>query len=218
MESSILEPDLGPGHEVPYGAGDEDLAGPGRGHDPSTHVHCYSTNLMTAHLDFPHVDADSHLDAHGREPVDDRACTLDGRRGLSKCHEESITRGVHLPASEALQLLADEGVVRRDELAPSPVTELDGPLSRRHDVGKQDGREEPARIPGPPAPHQPTPHLQAPAFPRCPTSTAPIFTHARRDVYLGTSGLFSQLHGAPHRPSSRNQSRQQEACKHERPA
>jgi len=102
LESPILEPHLGPGHEVAHGARDEDLARARHGHDPSTHVHCDSADITTGHLYFPHVDAGPHLDVHACDAVNDRARALDGARGLAECGEESVARSVPLPASEAL--------------------------------------------------------------------------------------------------------------------
>src|SRR5207248_7194488 len=60
-----------------------------------------------------------------------------GERG-----EESVARRVQVTPVEGLQLPADDGMVSRQELPPSPVGELLSELSRADDVGEQQRREE----------------------------------------------------------------------------
>jgi hypothetical protein len=56
--------------------------------------------------------------------------------------EEAVAGRVHLTATEAYELTADELVVTLEELAPGTVSQLGGVLARSDDVGEEDGRED----------------------------------------------------------------------------
>jgi hypothetical protein len=51
--------------------------------------------------------------------------------------EEAVARCVHLAATKAGQLRADDGVVRVEQGMPVPVADLRSPARRVHDVGEK---------------------------------------------------------------------------------
>jgi hypothetical protein len=63
-------------------------------------------------------------------------------RAVEHC-EEAVARGVHLAASKAIELYADDGVMRVKQRAPVTVADLGGPARRVDNVGEQHGGENP---------------------------------------------------------------------------
>lgn len=63
--------------------------------------------------------------------------------GPIECREESVARGIDLPAAESAELAANRDVVRRQESLPGAVSETDGQLGGTHDVREEHRRQRP---------------------------------------------------------------------------
>jgi predicted small metal-binding protein len=74
--------------------------------------------------------------------LDDRRSRANGLSGRVERRQEPIARGIELDPGETLQLSTYGGVVAREQLAPAPVTEHGGTLTRADDVREKDGGED----------------------------------------------------------------------------
>src|SRR5207237_8960638 len=121
-----LELEVRPGHQVPHGAGHEDLARAGLGHHPSRDVDGDPTDLGTDDLDLAHVDPRSDLDAEALDVADDLLGAPDGLGRLVERGEEPVAGGVDLPPAVLLETATDERVVGVDDLVPPLAADLGG--------------------------------------------------------------------------------------------
>lgn len=89
------------------------------------------------------VNPGPDLEAQRRERIDGGTSTANGRGGNVEHGEEAVARGVDLPAAEADQLAADDGVVARQDVPPTAVTQLRRPFRGADDVREQDRSQHP---------------------------------------------------------------------------
>jgi hypothetical protein len=85
-------------------------------------------DLGAGDLDLPHMDAGPGVDPDAGETFQDRRRAVHGAGRLVERGEEPVAGRVDLAAAEAFQLLADESVMRGQDLAPSPIADLNGLL------------------------------------------------------------------------------------------
>ena len=78
----------------------------------------------------------AHLDAEGLHCIANRHGAADRSLRAVEHREEAVTRGAHLAASEAIELHADDGVVRVEQRMPVTVTHLCSTPRRVDDVGE----------------------------------------------------------------------------------
>src|ERR687885_292943 len=72
-------------------------------------------------------------------PHRSRGCAVEHR-------QEPVSDRLHLVTRESLQLLADDGVVAGEKVAPALVAELGGPSRRVAYVGEEDREESALRL------------------------------------------------------------------------
>ncbi len=92
------------------------------------------------------MEAGAHLEPERAHALDDRLGTADPPRRSVERGEEPVARRVELPPAVPGKAPADDGVVLLHQIGPAPVAELGLPCSRAHDVGEEDGREDPAEL------------------------------------------------------------------------
>src|SRR6187200_2858519 len=102
-----------------------------------------SADVISAHLALAGVQPGAHLDAECLYGVADCHGAADRSLRAVEHRQKAITRGVHLPASEAIELYAHDGVVLVEECVPVTVADLGGSARRVNDVGEQDRGEHP---------------------------------------------------------------------------
>src|SRR6202012_4415293 len=73
---------------------------------------------------------------------DDFVGTGERGAGTAEGRDESISRGVDFASPESLQLVAHDGVVVVQQVAPPVVAEQGGPLGGADDVGEHDGGQQ----------------------------------------------------------------------------
>jgi hypothetical protein len=96
-----------------------------------------TTELSVDHLALTGMHPGPHFDAQGPRCVSDRASATHGSGGTVERGEQSVAGGVDLLAAKAVELAANERMVRLEQVAPSSVTELDGAVRRGDDVHEQ---------------------------------------------------------------------------------
>lgn len=107
-------------------------------HGHPGHIAFLVVFLGAAHLDFPRMDADPDLDAQHAHRFNHGVAA--GQRGTraGERRNEAVPGGVDFTAAEPLDLMADDGVVVVEQVAPPVVAELRGALRRTDDVGEHD--------------------------------------------------------------------------------
>ena len=117
--------------------------GPGQCAHPRTDVHGDPADVVAADLALAGVQPGAHLDAERLHRVANRHGAADRSLRTVEHREEAITRRVHLAAPEAVELCADDGVVRVEQRMPVAVADLRSPARRVHDVGEKHRGENP---------------------------------------------------------------------------
>src|SRR6516165_8877989 len=133
----VCELDARASDEVADGAGHKHLSSTGCAGDPLCEVYGDPGNIITAHLDLARVEPDTNFDLQRLHRIPDGACALHRPPRAIERRDEAVPNGVDLPASEALQLAADHGVMGVEERTPCPVPQSGCALRRPHDVGEQ---------------------------------------------------------------------------------
>src|SRR5262249_57085902 len=108
---------------------------------PVADVHGEASDVVAHDLDLTRVQPDAHLQAQLPSAVAYRLGAADRARRPVERREQSVADRLDLAAREAFELTADHGVVAREEIAPSTVTELPHHVAGVHDVAEQDRRE-----------------------------------------------------------------------------
>src|SRR5215470_18729531 len=88
------------------------------------------------------VNTDANADPELRDPLDNRNRGANGTRRAVERRKKTIARRVDFATPKALEFLADEGVVRLQQLAPLIVAQLHGLARSVHDVREKDGGED----------------------------------------------------------------------------
>ena len=100
-------------------------------------------DVIAADLALAGVQPGPHLAAKRLHRVADRHRAADRSLRAVEHREEAVARSVHLAASKAGELRADDGVVRIKQRMPVTVADLRGVTRRVHDVGEEHGGENP---------------------------------------------------------------------------
>src|SRR5829696_6146950 len=138
MGAALLEVDPGADDELADRARDQDLAGAGeRGH-PRADVHRHAGHVAAHDLDLAGVDASANLDPQLSGAVAGLARAPDRARGPVEGGQEPVPERLYLVTLVGPQGLADDRVVRRDQLAPAAIAERGGPVRRADDVCEED--------------------------------------------------------------------------------
>ena len=116
MGAAVLEADARAGHQVADRPRHEDLAGLGQGGNPSCNVDVDPTDLPGDDLALPDMQSRSDLDAEFGRGVTDGSGAPDGSGGSVERGEHTVARGVDLTAVEPLQLTADHGQERLQQV------------------------------------------------------------------------------------------------------
>src|SRR6266542_2396942 len=101
-----------------------------------------SSDVVRQHLHLARMNADAKLDSQASHRVAHGDSGSDGAGGASERRQEAISRGVHLPASEAIELRAEEAIVFGEHLLPGGVPEPRRSQRRVDDVGHEERRYE----------------------------------------------------------------------------
>jgi hypothetical protein len=143
--ASILELESRSGNQVTESTRYEDLAWPGRGHHSVGNMHGNPGDLLVGGLGLSGMQSGSDREAQLGDRRDDGPGGANRLGRLVKRGEEPISRGVELLTTVSVQFPANRSVVSRHKPLPRPVAESDGLVSRRHDIGEENRRQEPPR-------------------------------------------------------------------------
>jgi hypothetical protein len=141
--SALLEFKPRPDHEVAQRAGHEHVVRPGQCAHTRADVYGDTTDVITANLALAGVQPGPHLDAERLDCVANRHGAADRSLRAVEHREEAIARRVHLAAPKASELRSDDGVMRVKQGVPVAVADLRCSARRVHDVGEEDGGENP---------------------------------------------------------------------------
>lgn len=120
---------------------DQDLVRASRSRDPGRFVDRHSANVVTHQLDFSDVDTRSDEELLVARPVPDGVGAAQGSCGSVEGREQPVSRRLHLPAAEALELGSNSLEVTREMLAPLDVAEFGGDRGGVHEVGEENRGE-----------------------------------------------------------------------------
>jgi len=104
-------------------------------------MHGDPTELFADHLTLPSVDARANVNTKFPDRVHNCPSAADCTRWTIKCRQEAVARSIDFSTSMPRELLTNKGVMLREKVLPSSVTEFDKPLGRLNDVREQDGGE-----------------------------------------------------------------------------
>jgi len=104
-------------------------------------MHGHAGHVVPTDLDLSRVQAVSHSKIQWTERIPDGQCTFDGPPRTVEGGCEAIAHGLHLAASEPLELTAHGLIMSIEEVDPSVVPELASQLGGTHDVREQDRGE-----------------------------------------------------------------------------
>src|SRR5207247_2843608 len=143
--SAIFERDARAGGEVADGAGDEHLARPCLLAHTSSDYCGDPAGLPSDHLTFAGVNTRPNLEPERAHSISDRERAADGAARCVERRKETVAGRINLDAAVTADLASDDGVMTFNELAPTSVAELGSARRPTHDVGKENGCEEPVR-------------------------------------------------------------------------
>jgi hypothetical protein len=146
VRPTIDEGDLGPSHEVFDSPRDQHLAGACHRLHAGRDMHGEPAHIGAAPLDLAAVQSATDLDAQAPEPIAEREGTSDRSGGPIERSEQPISRGFHERASVSSNLPLGKPIVRIEDVSPTLIAELGGPLRRADDVGEQDRRQHTVRV------------------------------------------------------------------------
>ena len=124
MRTTVVEVDPRACHQVLDRAGDEDLAGAGKGSHPCPDVHRNSANLVVHELDLASVQAGAHLKAERSDGGADGYRASDRPCRAIERGEKAIASRVDLAAPEAVELGPDDLAVGLQQVTPAGIAEL----------------------------------------------------------------------------------------------
>ena len=140
--ASVGELDARTSHQRWDGAGDEHLAGAGKGRDAGTDVDGQTGDVVASKFDLTGVNPGSYVNVQRLQGISDGQGAFDGATGAVEGGQEAIAGVVNLPAPESLELLSDRSVVAFEQVPPTSVPELRCPVGGAHDVGEQHGGQD----------------------------------------------------------------------------
>src|SRR5438105_4904422 len=146
MEATLLEPQPRAGHQVLDRPRHEYLARSGQGGDPLADVHRDATDVVAHQLALAGMQSRPDGEPELLDRVAEGAGAPDGARWPIESRQKTVAGGLDLTSAKPGQFAADRGVVAVQEIAPAPITDLNRPLRRAHDVGKQDRRQDAIRL------------------------------------------------------------------------
>ncbi len=124
MRTALEECESGPGNQISYRAGNQNLTRWSQRSDPGTHVHGESRDSRGEYFDFSRVHAGPHRNSEAAGAFPDRRCAPQSAPWAIECSQEPIAGGVNFDAAVPLELLADHHPKRSQTVAPRPIAEL----------------------------------------------------------------------------------------------
>src|SRR6185436_5947876 len=100
-----------------------------------------TADLIAVQLDLARVAPRADLQAERPDRIRDAASAADGARRSVEPGEQAVARGVHVHATEPLELGAGTPIMIGEQLLPTDITDRCRELGRADDVGEQDGGE-----------------------------------------------------------------------------
>src|SRR5262249_6158166 len=145
MITSVGEYQSRSGGELTAGCADQHFAGSGPFCNPSRDMDCDSgwTRFRLGLLHLAGVDTCSDRKAELGKPSSDRQCAEDRSRGCAEEGKRTITRGIDDVTTHGLDLLADDVVVRGEELGPFTIADPFRDARRTDDI-RDENRPDPA--------------------------------------------------------------------------
>jgi hypothetical protein len=104
-------------------------------------MHGNPADLLIGGLDLSDVDACPDRNAQLGDCRDDRVGAANRLGRLVEGGEESVSRGIDLSTTEAVEFSANRSVVARHKPLPFPVPEPGGQVGRPYDVREEDCRQ-----------------------------------------------------------------------------
>src|SRR5262249_30266672 len=130
-------------HQVLDGAGDEHLGGRGGRYYPRPDVHGDAPYVVVRQFALARMKAGPDLDPERANLIADRAGAVDRTGGSIEGRQAAVPHRVGLSAPMPLEFSSDDPVVRVEERAPRTIAQCRGPPGRTHDIGEEDGGEDP---------------------------------------------------------------------------
>ena len=137
-----------------FGSRDQDLAGPGKGTDPSPDDNAQPAHTVADSLHLPGMDPGSDLKPESPDRVHQGARASNSPGRPIECHEEPVSGGIDLAPSVTIQFAPDDGVEVLEQVRPPSVAEFGCPQRRVDDVDEHDGRHHAIRLDAVPHPGQ----------------------------------------------------------------
>jgi hypothetical protein len=137
------EREIRTGDQILNGAGDKHVAWSCERRHSGTDVNGETADSVLGNLAFTGVETGAHLQAEQGGGLPDGAGAGDGPAGCSEGGEEAVACWLDLPALEAPEFSAHQGVMTLEDLPPPTVPQVGSPVRRSRDVGDKDGDENP---------------------------------------------------------------------------
>ena len=134
------------GDQILHGAGEKNLSGLSAGCYTGTDVHSNASHLVAFNYALTSVNTAADRQSQSANHVPDRAGAFNRARWTVKGCEDTIARGVHYPAAEPRDFLANLLMIVVDQVAPARVSNRRGALSRLDNVDEEDGCENTVRL------------------------------------------------------------------------
>jgi hypothetical protein len=99
-------------------------------------MHCNTAELIADSLTLPGVHARANVNAEFPDRVHNCPCAADRTRRTIKCRQEAVTGRIDFATSMPCELMTNKGVMLREKVSPSSVTEFDKPLRCLDNVGE----------------------------------------------------------------------------------
>jgi hypothetical protein len=119
----IVELEPGARDKHRYRRRHENLAGWGRFKYSGCNVHADSGDVVSHYLNLTSVQSSADYEANRVECLAERHGAADGAPGASEGGEHAVTRHLYDPPPVLLNKCARQRVVRRYEVAPSPISD-----------------------------------------------------------------------------------------------
>ena len=113
---------------------------------PGTDVHSDASHVVPFNHALTSVNTAADRQSQAANHVPNRAGTFDRARWTVKGCKDTIARGVHHPAAETRDFLANLLVIVVDQVAPARVPDRRCALGRLDNVDEQDGCENTVRL------------------------------------------------------------------------
>ena len=146
MRTSIRAFHSRAGDQVLHGAGEKNLPGVGPGGYAGTDMHSDTSHVVAFDDALAGVNAAADPQSQRANHVPNRVGAFNRARWAVEGCKDTIPRGVHYPAAETRDFLANLLVIVVDQVVPARVPDRRCALGRLDNVDEEDGCENTVRL------------------------------------------------------------------------